>query len=300
MKIRNSEPIPIIHQLGAANMNILITGASGFIGEQLIRHLSGQHQLIGMSRSPVKGNAAAVRGCFDRFEDLSMLDRYRIDAVVHLAAVTGGCSEEDALAVNVQGTRRLFRYLLDRGCRRFVAASSIAAVGSLDSAFVPRQLPMPDDYAFEGTDAYGWSKWLVEQLCRYLHRQTSDADFVSLRFGSVEPDHWEPPHVDTHSDLSIPFVQLGKVYASDVVGGIASVLESPGRPRAAVYNLVGPDIGSGIPAAQMLQAWLKSHPAQLHLDYYAQPGHEFKPLYDMERMKSDFGFTPARSTRRAT
>jgi UDP-glucose 4-epimerase len=147
-----------------------------------------------------------------------------------LAEVTGGCSEEDGLAVNVQGTRRLYRYLLDHGCRKFITASSIAAVGSLDNNFVPLQLPIPDDHDCLATDAYGWSKAMLEDLTRYLHRQSPDADFVNLRFGAVVPDSWSPAYVDTSTQVNIPFILLARVYVSDIIEGISRLIEAPTKP----------------------------------------------------------------------
>src|SRR6187549_1971394 len=100
---------------------IRITGASGFIGSHLVRRLVNEHTVICLQRRRVtgEGRSFVVRGEFHSFEDLRKLDGYSFDIVVHLAAVVGGCSEEDGLEINVAGTRRLMRYLIDRGTRRF-------------------------------------------------------------------------------------------------------------------------------------------------------------------------------------
>ncbi|MDE2798368.1 MAG: NAD(P)-dependent oxidoreductase, partial [Gemmatimonadota bacterium] len=108
---------------------ILITGASGFIGRALSASMAEDHRVICMSRKDPELDLPYVNGEFGSFEDLQQLNDEAIDVVIHLAAVTGGCSERDALIVNVEGTRCLMRYLMDRGCRKFVMASSIAAVG---------------------------------------------------------------------------------------------------------------------------------------------------------------------------
>ena len=149
-------------------MKILVTGASGFIGQRLVKRLSANNSVVCLSRAKLAAEAVVVKGAFDRFEDLRKLDEFSFDAAVHLAAVTGGCSEEDGLSVNVLGTRRLYRYLLDRGCRQFITASSIAAVGSLHEDFYPLELPMPDQHPCLALDAYGFSKSLVEELSLYF------------------------------------------------------------------------------------------------------------------------------------
>ena len=109
---------------------LLITGASGLIGNRLVGQLSANHHILAMSRRRPQGDGFTfIRGDFLQREDLSQLDEYTIDGVVHLAAVTGGCIEREGILVNVEGTRVLLQYLASRGCKKMVLASSIAAVG---------------------------------------------------------------------------------------------------------------------------------------------------------------------------
>ncbi|WP_274650780.1 NAD-dependent epimerase/dehydratase family protein [Paenibacillus humicola] len=281
-------------------MNILVTGVNGFIGEKVARKLAETHEVIGMARSPLKGEAGFrfVKGSFGQTDDLRRLNGFQINAVVHLAAVTGGCSEEDGLAVNVQGTGRLFRYLLDNGCRRFVTASSIAAAGCLDDEFVPLALPIPDDHPCLAKDAYGFSKTMVEELTRYFHRNHPGTEFVNLRLGSVvEDERWTPPRIEAVERLTLPFVLLARVYASDVVEGIARIVEAPVKDRVVTCNFVGPDISSNVPAAQVIKSYLGKKAAAFNLEIYRSREGEFKPLYDIGRLKEEFGFEPAKSTR---
>ena len=70
---------------------ILITGTSGFIASALAASLSQAHTVLGIGRrDPRLAGVAHVRGDFSQFEDLAQLDKWEIDGVVHLAAVTGG------------------------------------------------------------------------------------------------------------------------------------------------------------------------------------------------------------------
>jgi nucleoside-diphosphate-sugar epimerase len=277
-------------------MNILVTGASGFIGKKLVGRLVLDHNVICLSRQSFQSDATFVQGSFDRIEDLHGLDGHRIDAVVHLASVTGGCTEEDGLAVNVLGTRRLYRYLLDRGCAKFITASSIAATGGLDDSFIPLELPMKADHPCLATDAYGLSKSMVEQLTHYFHRQNPSAEFINLRFGAVANEDWIPPLVERDVRLSVPFIVLGHVYASDVVEGVARVADAPIRAGIRTFNLVGPDITSQIPASEILTSILGE---QFDLDYYKIPGNEYRPLYEMDSFIDAFGYAPLRSTRQS-
>lgn len=281
-------------------MNILITGASGFIGKKLVHRLAEKYKVICLSRHALAGDVTFVQGSFDRFEDLRGLDLFEIDMVIHLASVTGGCSEEDGLAVNVLGTRRLYRYLLDRGCKKFITASSIAAVGSLDNEFIPLQLPIQDDHPCLATDPYGLSKAIVEDLTRYFHRKNAGTEFINLRFGAVADEDWIPSSVQKDTQMPVPFVSLAHVYSNDVVEGIVKTVEAPMKTGVRNFNLVGPDISSNIPSWDILTSILGDQNAQYDLDYYKLPGNEFKPVYAMDRFISEFGYEPARSTRYVT
>ncbi|MCU6795997.1 NAD(P)-dependent oxidoreductase [Paenibacillus sp. WQ 127069] len=281
-------------------MTILLTGASGFIGQRLLERLStdAHEDVICLSRSPVNPSVAVIRGNYDRFEDLRLLDEFSISTVVHLAAVTGGCSEEDGLSVNLLGTRRLYRYLLDRGATRFIGASSIAAVGCLDNEFLPQQLPIPDDHICLAKDAYGLSKFMLEQLTYYLQRNHTDATFINLRLGSVvSDDSWTPPVVTTATKLTIPFVRLSHIYASDVVEAIVHAIHAPLQAGAYTWNMVGPESSCSIPTIAMLSAILGERAGQYDLSYYEQPGHSYKPIFSMENVQRELGFAPGKSTR---
>ena len=120
-----------------------VTGAGGYIGVALLDELAKQQvPVVGLSRR-ARARPGMLRCDFTCDNDLHDLDGLQVDRVCHLAAVTGGCSEEDGFRVNVLGTRRLMRYLVDRGCRKFVLASSIAVVGLAASDFVPEAVPIP-------------------------------------------------------------------------------------------------------------------------------------------------------------
>ncbi|MEZ4659698.1 MAG: NAD-dependent epimerase/dehydratase family protein [Caldilineaceae bacterium] len=99
----------------------------------------------------------AIEGDFRSLKNCTSWMPTDIDMLVHLAAVTGGCNEEDGLRVNVLGTHHLLRYLIDRGVQKFVLASSIAAVGMQSLRFRPLQLPMPDEHPCLDRDGYGFS-----------------------------------------------------------------------------------------------------------------------------------------------
>lgn len=151
---------------------VLVTGASGFIGEALIFRL-----LMGNRFAPI----AAVRGgtrlqglCpvvrFDLIDSQNMPSLTGVDVIVHAAARVHIMSEAaaDALSeyrkVNVDGTLTLARHAAESGVKRFIFLSSIKVngEGSIGGVrFMPDDCPAP-------VDPYGVSKLEAEQALQML------------------------------------------------------------------------------------------------------------------------------------
>lgn len=157
-------------------MNILITGATGFVGSHLAKSLAANGHLVTAATRTAANVAGAARtiaiGTIDGQTDWSpALDS--IDGIVHCAAIahTSGVDDSAYRAVNTDGTLQLAKAAQNAGCRRFVFLSSVraqsgpAAPGTLSEADEPRP-----------TDAYGRSKLAAEQGLARL-----DLDWVALR-----------------------------------------------------------------------------------------------------------------------
>ena len=270
---------------------VLITGASGFIGRALAAAMAASHDVICMSRKNPGLDLPWIRGEFGSFEDLRQLDGKEIDVVVHLAAVTGGCLERDGILVNVEGTRCLMRYLMDRGCKKFVMASSIAVVGMQSTEFRPIQLPIPDEHPCLDRDGYGFSKFLMEEITKYYHRQNSEIDMINLRLSSICPDESMPPLVK-----AVPIYQwaLGSITImalSDAVRAFSLAAESPYKPGVRIMNACGPKAWAADPVADILTNWLGNN---VDVSHYRQPGHEFDSVYDASLIERELGFVAER------
>lgn len=266
---------------------ILVTGASGLIGNALARSLSAKHQVLCMSRQSPGPGLTWIRGEFSAFEDLRHLDKYAIDAVVHLAAVTGGCLERDGILVNVEGTRCLMRYLMDRGCRKFVAASSTAAVGFQSTKFRPLELPMSDEHPCLDRDGYGISKFLMEQVTKYYQRQNEDIDVINFRLSTVIDDEKLPPlrKVGPLGQWAVGSITI--MALSDAVRAFTLAVESAHKPGVRVMNATGPLSWVADPVADVLRNWWGK---DVDLSYFEQPGHEFDGLFCTDKIEQELGF----------
>jgi nucleoside-diphosphate-sugar epimerase len=109
---------------------VALTGATGFIGSTLRKHLiSSGLQVRALSRqeSGLKDGVEWVKGSLEDPESLSTLVT-GADAVLHLAGAVRGSSADHFKHSNVDGTLRLIDAVLKvGGCQRFLFMSSLAA-----------------------------------------------------------------------------------------------------------------------------------------------------------------------------
>jgi len=269
---------------------VLITGASGFVGKALAVEMARDHAVVCMSRSRPDVDLPWVPGDFGMLEDLRQLDLYPIDVVVHLGAVTGGCSERDGIMINVEGTRCLMRYLIDRGCRKFVMASSIAAVGLQSSAFRPLQLPIPDEHPCLARDGYGFSKYLMEEVTRYYQRQNDFLDVINLRLSSVCTDvaSAAPAGVQPLGEWALAGITI--MTLRDAVRAFRLAAEAAYCPGLRTINATGPNVWASVPTGEILRHWWGQ---EIDLSYYDEPGNTFASAFDSRKIRTELGFVAA-------
>ena len=91
--------------------------------------------------------------------------------------------------INVAGTYNVFEAAERTGIKRIVQASSINAIGGYwgcdDRQF--EYFPLDEAHPLHTTDAYSFSKQLVEEIAAYYQRR-SDIDSVSFRLPAVWSD----------------------------------------------------------------------------------------------------------------
>lgn len=166
-------------------MNILITGATGFLGGRLL------HKLSTLDASKV---VALVRQSHDLFgHDVIVVPDFAIpsdlsavlgkqEIVIHTAARTHVMSDDSLEShaeyrqVNVEGTLNIARQAAESGVKRFIFISSIKVNGEstpVGSVFTAEADPAPED-------AYGISKWEAEQELQKLQAET-EMELVIIR-----------------------------------------------------------------------------------------------------------------------
>jgi UDP-glucose 4-epimerase len=264
---------------------ILITGASGFIGKALARELSKRHTVICLSRKETGiGLPEEITGNFSDEKDLKKLDKYVIHVAVHLGAVTGGCKEGDGITVNVEGTRRLMRYLIDHGCRKIVLASSIAAVGLQNIKFRPVIVPIPDDHPCLDRDGYGLSKFLMEEVAKYFFRQNDHLDIIALRLALINnPEH---PH-DYRENREWALADITTMTLEDSVRVFTLAAESSYKPGVRIMNAVCTEAWCKYPVAVTLKNW---YGRDFDTSWFETPETAYASVFDSSYIRKELGF----------
>jgi dihydroflavonol-4-reductase len=232
-------------------VTIAVTGASGFIGRQLVAHLAARGDEVVPVRRPFEAPAltALFRG---------------VSTVVHLAGLVSAVRERDFTSANVDATRCVAEAARDAGVR-LVHVSSLAAAGPAPAA-APRSEGDPP----HPITAYGRSKLAGE---RVLH-ETAGLRWIALRPGVVygPGDRAMLPlfRMATRGILPLigrPGAAYTVIHVADVVRAIAAAVDADlageaifvGHPASATPR----SIVEGIRAAVAPQARVVSVPMPL-------------------------------------
>jgi len=171
-------------------MEILVTGGTGNVGRttvaRLVRH-GHKVRVIGR-RAGISIESADYRVC-----DVTDFDRLReqvrgVQARVHLAAIPHPSlgPGQEIFRVNCVGTFNVYQAAADEGIKRIVTASSINALGYNFGikSFELRYFPIDEEHPSFTTDAYSFSKQVLEETAAYFWRREGISS-VCLRLPAV-------------------------------------------------------------------------------------------------------------------
>lgn len=249
-------------------MAILITGAAGFVGLNVVEHLlRAGRAVVGLDRldlppraqddfAALPGSLTMIEGSVMSAADLSRaLTAGPVEAVIHCAVITAGSAREKAdpegiVAVNVQGAVAALAAAARHGVGRFIYPSSVAIYGTSAKGVNP----IPEDLAPRPVMIYGMTKLACETLLPRI-AEVQGIRFAAARLASVfGPWEYATGVRDTLSPMlsAIELALSGQeavlsqpglgdfCYSRDIAAGLVALADAPALKQT-IYNL-----GSGV------------------------------------------------------
>jgi UDP-glucose 4-epimerase len=306
-------------------MRVLITGAAGFIGQQVLADLALQHpdwslfaaDIRALPANLQRGNVQALLlDISQRAAVLKVVAECQPDAIIHLASVVSpppGMSEATLHAIDVEGTRAIIDAAAANGVEQLIITSSGAAYGYYpeNAEWIDEHDPLRGHNKF----AYAKHKLEVEELlvqARITHPQLRQ---LILRPGTILGKRVNNQITDLFKKRAVLGVQGSDsrfvfIWDQDVVSIIRKGLE---KGASGIYNLAGDGALSLREIAQILRKPYRPLPVWLlqgllrglQLCRLTQYGPEqvdflrYRPVLANRRLKEEFGYTPRYTSREA-
>lgn len=207
-------------------MNILVTGAAGYIGSIVSEVLLSRGMKVVALDSLIEGHRAAVpKGAVFCHVDLadrpnleSVFTQNKIDAVMHFAAeaLVGKSMREPSTfyAANVACGINLLDAVTRHGVKKFIFSSTAATYGE------PETSPIPEDHRKSPINPYGKTKLLFEQVLADYKNYTG-LHYATLRYfnaAGASVERGEAHRTETHLIPRVLDAAAGNIPAVDILG----------------------------------------------------------------------------------
>jgi UDP-glucose 4-epimerase len=301
---------------------VLVTGAGGYLGSQVVAALAQTDSAQGTPRVvalDIRDPATRLSGVQYAAGDIrspefaQLVAGHRIDTVVHLASIVTpgrGSRREFEYDVDVNGTRNVLQACVRHGVRRIIVSSSGAAYGyhADNPPWLTEDMPVRGNEVFP----YSHHKRLVEEMLAEYRQRYPPLEQVVLRIGTILgatvrnqiTDLFEKRRLLAIAGSDSPFVFI---WDQDVVAIIVAAVH--GGP-AGIFNVAGDgtltihEIAARLDKrCLVLPAWLlQSALAILKPLGLTQYGPEqldflrYRPVLLNTRLKTVFGYTPRYSS----
>lgn len=268
-------------------MKILITGADGFIGKNLLEYLSKKNfSVIGISRK-ISNEKLRKISLLNLKNLQTFINRNKFDVVIHLAASINEEDPNTMLKNNYISTLNLLNAC--KFTKKFIFTSSHAVYGK------SQYLLIDENHPTNSVTNYGLSKIICENLCKMFHYSYNLDTFIlrlSSVYGKGQPSKTLIPTLISHSlnKESIMLHQYKNGYQimdminiQDVCQAIYRSIKS--KKSFGIYNIA---TGNPITVKEIADEIIKINPSKTIIKKVSRNCNHF--LYDTSKAKTDLQF----------
>ncbi len=313
---------------------ILVTGGAGYIGSHIcVELLDAGYDVIAIdnlsnSKYTSLERVQQITGKTLSFIQADLRDKpaltalfsdYNVDAVIHFAGLKAvGESVENPLDYydnNVICTLSLLEIMKKNNVKNLVFSSSATVYGD------PHTLPIKEDFPLSGTNPYGRTKLMIEEILRDLHYSDNNWNISILRYFNPAGAHpsgkigEDPNGVPNNLMPYLSQVAVGKLEKLSVYGDDYSTKDGTGvrdyihvvdlakghikaleklatAPGCIVHNL---GTGQGYSVIEMIKAFEKASGREISFQIAdRRPGDIAACYADPGQAKTDLDWTAVR------
>jgi nucleoside-diphosphate-sugar epimerase len=191
-------------------MKVLVTGATGFLGREIVKELlANNFEVIGIGRTKSKDSNIKQIDVTNEIE-VKKLNKFNdVDVIIHSAGLAhqfGKTSREDFFRVNVKGTENIANLAKELNVKHFILISSVSVYGKAKNNLNDREFQEVSECYPIGD--YAESKFAAEKIVENL---CSDITLTILRPATIigEGDKGNVNRLIQSID-SNRFIQIGK------------------------------------------------------------------------------------------
>ncbi|MFP4331383.1 MAG: GDP-mannose 4,6-dehydratase [Spirochaetaceae bacterium] len=307
-------------------MNIMVTGAAGFIGSHVADFLvESGHVVYGIDNFdpfyPRKTKERNLEGLMSqsgfRFFEIDLLNQSRlntvferalrdgrpVDCVIHLAAKAGvRPSIEDPVSYtkcNVEGTVNVMEAMAANDIQDLIFASSSSVYGNTE------EVPFKEDaFVDHPISPYAATKKACELLCHtYTHLHLMRV--ACLRFFTVYGPRQRPDlAIAKFSSLieqesTIPFYGDGSTerdytYVSDIVDGVTKAMNWLTKQKAGTFDVFNLGESRTVSLTRLVEVIEEAVGKKAKIDNQPpQPGDVIRTYADITKAKKTFDYAPS-------
>jgi len=288
------------------NVNILITGATGFIGSHLCKALTRKgYNVFGISLSKEnqrinkllkEKNFHLQKGDILQIEPIEKIIRdNNIKVIFHLAARLPGDDDLDNPSlisdVNIKGTLNLLKSAYLNGVDKFIYVSTMSVYSE-----PPEYLPVDENHPTKPSTIYGISKLAGELYCGAYSEKMK---ITVLRYGGVygigQDEHYAAYRFVNQALNNEPIMIYGDgsqtsdfTYIEDLIQGTVLAME---KNSTGIYNIGSGEETSIRKLAEEIINLTKSDSKIIFTD--KKTNRPFRFFLNIEKARKRFGYSPS-------